>query len=158
MITVALLHKFVYEFRGNNTYIILDRTALLLTLWSCFDIDHSPAERISTRCAICVYLQDKWWVRKRFLLFFSATVINAMSELELRKLNFHAINQFRVVEISQLLLEQNKCWALFRVIAVIRFSIKEQKSVIRLVKISQLLLKQNKCWTLIKVITVNRLH
>ena len=46
-----------------------------------------------------------------FLLFFpaSATVINAMSELELRKLNFHAINQFRVVEISQLLLEQNKC-------------------------------------------------
>ena len=28
MITVALLHKFVYEFRGNNTYIILDRTAL----------------------------------------------------------------------------------------------------------------------------------
>ena len=28
MITVALLRKFVYEFRGNNTYIILDRTAL----------------------------------------------------------------------------------------------------------------------------------
>ena len=28
MITVALFHKFVYEFRGNNTYIILDRTAL----------------------------------------------------------------------------------------------------------------------------------
>ena len=31
MITVALLHKFVYEFRGNNTYIILDRTALVGT-------------------------------------------------------------------------------------------------------------------------------
>ena len=29
MITVTLLHKFVYEFRRNNTYIILDRTALL---------------------------------------------------------------------------------------------------------------------------------
>ena len=28
MITVALLHKFIYEFRGNNTYIILDGTAL----------------------------------------------------------------------------------------------------------------------------------
>ena len=28
MIAVALLHKFVYEFRGNNTYIIQDRTAL----------------------------------------------------------------------------------------------------------------------------------
>ena len=27
--TVALLHKFVYEFSGNNTYIILDRTALV---------------------------------------------------------------------------------------------------------------------------------
>ena len=26
--TLALLHKFVYEFRGNNTCIILDRTAL----------------------------------------------------------------------------------------------------------------------------------
>jgi hypothetical protein len=25
---LALLHKFVYEFRENNTYIILDRTAL----------------------------------------------------------------------------------------------------------------------------------
>ena len=32
MITVALLHKFLYEFRGNNTYIILDRTALKRTL------------------------------------------------------------------------------------------------------------------------------
>ena len=31
MITVAVLHKFIYEFRGNNTYIILDRTALF---WS----------------------------------------------------------------------------------------------------------------------------
>ena len=28
IITLALLHEFVYEFRGNNTYIILDRTAL----------------------------------------------------------------------------------------------------------------------------------
>ena len=28
IITLALLHKFVYEFIGNNTYIILDRTAL----------------------------------------------------------------------------------------------------------------------------------
>ena len=25
---MALLHEFVYEFRGNNTYIIQDRTAL----------------------------------------------------------------------------------------------------------------------------------
>ena len=41
----------------------------------------------------------------------STTVINAMSDLELRKVNLHAINQFRVVEISQLLLEQNKCRA-----------------------------------------------
>ena len=31
MIAVALLHKFVYEFRGNNTYIILYRTALIST-------------------------------------------------------------------------------------------------------------------------------
>ena len=30
MITLALLHKFVYEFRGNNTYIIQDRTALTM--------------------------------------------------------------------------------------------------------------------------------
>ena len=30
IITLALLHKFVYEFRGNNTYIIQDRTALHL--------------------------------------------------------------------------------------------------------------------------------
>ena len=30
IITLALLHEFVYEFRGNNTYIILDRTALSL--------------------------------------------------------------------------------------------------------------------------------
>ena len=29
IITLALLHEFVYEFRGNNTYIIQDRTALL---------------------------------------------------------------------------------------------------------------------------------
>ena len=29
IITLALLHKFVYEFRGNNTYIIHDRTALI---------------------------------------------------------------------------------------------------------------------------------
>ena len=28
IITLALLHEFVYEFIGNNTYIILDRTAL----------------------------------------------------------------------------------------------------------------------------------
>ena len=28
IITVALLQDFVYEFKGNNTYIILDRTAL----------------------------------------------------------------------------------------------------------------------------------
>ena len=28
VITLAFLHEFVYEFRGNNTYIILDRTAL----------------------------------------------------------------------------------------------------------------------------------
>ena len=33
MITVALLHKFVYEFRGNNTYISLDRTALPITVF-----------------------------------------------------------------------------------------------------------------------------
>ena len=25
------LHEFVYEFRGNNTYIILDRTTLIQT-------------------------------------------------------------------------------------------------------------------------------
>ena len=30
IITLALLHEFVYEFRGNNTYIILDRTALFI--------------------------------------------------------------------------------------------------------------------------------
>ena len=30
VITFALLHEFVYEFRGNNTYIILDRTALIV--------------------------------------------------------------------------------------------------------------------------------
>ena len=30
IITLALLHEFVYEIRGNNTYIILDRTALTL--------------------------------------------------------------------------------------------------------------------------------
>ena len=29
MITLALLHKFVYEFRGNNTCIIQDRTVLV---------------------------------------------------------------------------------------------------------------------------------
>ena len=28
IITLALLHEYVFEFRGNNTYIILDRTAL----------------------------------------------------------------------------------------------------------------------------------
>ena len=27
-VTLALLHEFAYEFRGNNTYIIQDRTAL----------------------------------------------------------------------------------------------------------------------------------
>ena len=32
VITFALLHEFVYELRGNNTYIILDRTALNLAL------------------------------------------------------------------------------------------------------------------------------
>ena len=37
MITVALLHKFVYEFRGNKTYIILDRTALNMgTIYKIF--------------------------------------------------------------------------------------------------------------------------
>ena len=29
IITLALLQEFVYEFRGNNTYIIQDRTALV---------------------------------------------------------------------------------------------------------------------------------
>ena len=28
LITLALLHKFAYEFKVNNIYIILDRTAL----------------------------------------------------------------------------------------------------------------------------------
>ena len=28
IMTLTLLHEFVYEFRGNNTYIIQDRTAL----------------------------------------------------------------------------------------------------------------------------------
>ena len=31
IITLALLHKFVYEFRGNNTYIIQGRTALAVS-------------------------------------------------------------------------------------------------------------------------------
>ena len=30
MITLALLHEFVYEFKGNNTYTIKYRTALVL--------------------------------------------------------------------------------------------------------------------------------
>ena len=29
ILTLALLHQFVYEFRGNKTYIILDRRALI---------------------------------------------------------------------------------------------------------------------------------
>jgi len=33
IITLALLHEFVYEFIGNNTYIVLDRTALVRTLF-----------------------------------------------------------------------------------------------------------------------------
>ena len=38
IITLALLHEFVYEFRGNNTCIIQDRTALSfnLILWVNF--------------------------------------------------------------------------------------------------------------------------
>ena len=28
LITLALLHKFVYEFRGNNTYVIQEKTSL----------------------------------------------------------------------------------------------------------------------------------
>ena len=30
VITLALLHGFVYKFRGNSTYIIQDKTALVL--------------------------------------------------------------------------------------------------------------------------------
>ena len=30
LITLAFLHKFVYEFRGNNTYIIQDKTVLVV--------------------------------------------------------------------------------------------------------------------------------
>ena len=44
MITVALLHKFVYELRGNNTYIILDRTAL---------VSFPPAEPAEFETLIC---------------------------------------------------------------------------------------------------------
>ena len=28
IITLALLHEFVYEFRGNNTYVIQEKTSL----------------------------------------------------------------------------------------------------------------------------------
>ena len=51
----------------------------LVTLWSRFEIDHSPEGRNSTRCAICVYLQDKCWVRKRFLLFFPAKALKIVT-------------------------------------------------------------------------------
>jgi len=44
MITVALLHKFVYEFRGNNTYIILDRTALITNLTKQLFLLFDPVE------------------------------------------------------------------------------------------------------------------
>ena len=80
-----------------------------------------------------------------------------MSELELRKLNFHAINQFRVVEISQLLLEQNKCWALFRVITAIRLH-QRTKISYQIGGNKQLPLEQNKFWSLFRVNTVIRLH
>ena len=43
IITLALLHEFVYEFRGNNTYIILDRTVLCVKLTLAkFPIKFSP--------------------------------------------------------------------------------------------------------------------
>ena len=39
IITLALLHKFVYEFRGNNTCIIQDGTALISLLkFKCLQI------------------------------------------------------------------------------------------------------------------------
>ena len=42
IITLALLHEFVYEFIGNKTYIILDRTALnTLTQDTCLGISTS---------------------------------------------------------------------------------------------------------------------
>ena len=39
VITLALLHAFVYEFGGNNTCIIQDRIALLKTLQELISLD-----------------------------------------------------------------------------------------------------------------------
>ena len=50
VIIVALLHKFVYEFRGNNSYIILDRTAL--TIIAKARPEH-PSVQINLTAYIC---------------------------------------------------------------------------------------------------------
>ena len=39
-ITVALLQKFLYKFSGNNTYIILDRTALVQAVCCLILLQH----------------------------------------------------------------------------------------------------------------------